>query len=242
MNSDEKEFLLISEAVARLQAGMFGGRIKRPEPVKAAKKIYPGWSIGWELHKKKAAAALDAAIMAGDLIVNVFIPSSTDRMGRPLQVPIGVLERLLKSRGGLPDRPIRLPLTLLRENPVAPELFAALSNSAMFIQEAEFRVWYHRQKRRRRWPSQHESIKPRPGRPSKQTGELITSIRARVAQEEWSAPDGIAKLVRLLATHGAPNRNLVRRAVQRLYEATGDDRYRIVPRKRVRAKTGRSQT
>lgn len=231
---------MISEAVARLEAGMFGGGTKRPEPVEAAKKIYPRDSIGWGLHNKRAAAVLDAAIRAGDLTVNVFTPSSTDRVRRLLQVPLDVLDRLLRVRGGLPDHAIRPPVNL-RYTSVRSELFVALSNSAMFLPQGEFKAWYERKKSRRRWPSQRESKKPRTGRPSKQNDQLLTSIRARVAEQKWSAPDGIAKLVRLLATHGAPNRNLVRRAVQRLYEETGNSRYRIVPRKRVKAKTGRSQ-
>jgi hypothetical protein len=238
----ETEFLLISEAVTCLEAGMFGGAIKRPEPVEAAKKIYPGASIGLGHHKEKAASAVNAAIMAGDLTVHVFTLSSTDRVSRSLQVPLDVLNRLLRVRGGLPDHAIRPPVKLLRDTSVHSELFVALSNSAMFLPQGEFKAWYERQKSRRRWPSQRESKKPPTGRPSKQDDQLLTSIRARVVEEKWSAPDDIAKLVRLLVTHGAPNRNLVRRAVQRLYEETGDNRYRVVPRKRVKTKTGRSQT
>jgi hypothetical protein len=238
----EAEFLLISEAVARLEAGMFGGAIQQPETVKAAKKFYPGASIGLGLHKEKAASVLNAAIVAGDLTVHVFTLSNTDRGSRPLQVPLGVLNRLLKVRGGLPDRAIIPPVNLLRDISVHSELFVALSNSAMFLPQGEFKAWYERHKSRRRWPSQRESKKPRTGRPSKQNDQLLTSIRARVAEKAWSAPDGIAKLVGLLATHGAPNRNLVRRAVQRLSEETGDSQCRIIPRKRAKAKTGWSQT
>jgi hypothetical protein len=238
----ETEFLLISEAVARLEAGMFGGAIQQPEAVKAAKKFYPQASIGLGLHKEKAASVLNAAIMAGDLTVHVFTLSNTDRVSRPLQVPLDVLIRLLRVHGGLPDHAIRPPANLLRNTSIDSEVFVALSSSAMFLQVSEFQAWYQRQKSRRRWPSQRESKKPATGRPSKQDDQLLTSITARVAEEKWSAPDGIAKLVRLLVTHGAPNRNLVRRAVQRLYEETGDNRYRVVPRKRVEAKTGCSQT
>ena len=242
MSAVETEFLLISEAVARLEAGMFNGAIKRPEPVEAIKKICPQLSVGWGLHKEKAALAIHAAIMKGSLGVHVFTRLTAEGTSRTLRVPLDALARLLKVRGALPDHAIRPPAALLRDNFVPAELFAALSSSALFLQAAEFEAWYHQQKRRRRWPSQRESKKPRTGRPPKQTDQLFTSIRARVAEEKWSAPDGIAKLVRLLATHGAPNRNLVRRAVQRLYEETGDNRYRIVPRTRVKAITGRTQT
>jgi hypothetical protein len=247
----EAEFLLISEAVARLEAGMFGGAIRQPEAVKAAKKSNPRASIGLGLHKEKAASVVHEAILKGDLLVHVVTPPTAMETRRPIVVPVDVLQRMPKVRGGLPDHPVRHPVSFLRHHPIASDLFTALSTSALHLQWIEFDAWYKKQKSRRRWPSQTSqamSKKPlrnwkRPsGRPTKQTNELLTSIRARVAEKKWSAPDGIAKLVRLLATHGAPNRNLVRRAVQRLYEETGANEYRIIPRKRVKPKTGRSQT
>lgn len=242
MSAAETEFLLISEAVGRLEAGMFGGAIKRPEPVEAIKRLDPRFSGGLGLRKEKAASAIHAAIIAGDLTVLVFSLSIADRMSRPLRVPLDALNLLLRVNGGLPDHAIRPPASLLRNTSIDSEVFVALSSSAMFLPQGEFKAWYEQQKSRRRWPSQRGSKKTPTGRPSKQNDQLLTSIRARVAEEKWSAPDGIAKLVSLLATHGAPNRNLVRRAVQRLHEETGDNRYRVVPRKRANVTTGRSQT
>jgi hypothetical protein len=242
VSAAENEFLLISEAVTRLEAGMFGGAINRPEPVEAIKKIDPRFSGGLGLRKEKAASAIYAAIIAGDLTVLVFSLSIADRVSRPLQVPLDVLNRLLRVHGGLPDHAIRPPANLLRNTSIDSEVFVALSRSAMFLQVSEFQAWYKRQKGRRRWPSQRESKKPPTGRPSKQDDQLLTSIRARVAEEKWSASDGIAKLVRLLATNGAPNRNLVRRAVQRLHEETGVLAYRVVPRKRAKGKPAGSHT
>ena len=248
MSEVETEFLLISEAVARLEAGMFGGAIRQPEAVKTAKKLYPRASIGLGLHKEKAASVVHEAILKGDLLVHVVTPPTAMEACRPIVVPVDVLQRMPKVRGDLPDHPARHPVSFVRHYPIASDLFTALSASALHLQRTEFDAWYKKQKSRRRWPSQTMSKKPQKnrkqpsGRPTKQTNELLTSIRVRVAEEKWSAPDGIAKLVRLLATHGAPDRNLVRRAVQRLYEETGDNQYRIVPRKRVKAKTGRSQT
>lgn len=236
------EFVLISEAVTRLQAGMFGGAIKRPDPVEAIKKIHPRLSVRSGQQEDKAASAIHGAILKGSLSVHVYTRPTAEGGSHTLQLPIGVLSRLLKVRGGLPDHAIRPPVSLFRDTSVSPELFAALSSSAMYIHRSQFEIWYEKQKSRHKWPSQRASTQPRTGRPSKQTDELLTSIRARVVQKKWSAPDGIAKLVRLLASYGAPNRNLVRRAVQRLYEETGDNRYRVVPRKRVKAKTGCSQT
>jgi hypothetical protein len=229
--------MLISEAVACLEAGMFGGAVKRAAPVAAAKKVYRRASIGLDLHKQKAAEAVDAAVMSGDLSVNVFTPASTNRTGRQLSVPVQVLGLLTRTRGGLPDHAIRVSPALLRDNVVTSELFAALSNSAMYLQRRKFDAWYDEQKSRRRWPSQRTSKKPRSGRPLKQTDELFTSIRARVAEGTWSASDGIAKLAKLLISNGAPKRNSLRRAVDQLYEETGDPQYHVVSRHRTKAIT-----
>jgi hypothetical protein len=218
---------------------MFGGTIKRPEPVEAIKKIHPRLSVGWGPHKEKAASAIHAAILTGSLGVHVYTRPTAEGVSHTLHLPIDVLTRLLKVRGGLPDHAIRPPVSLFRDTCVTPELFVALSNSAMFLQVSEFQAWYQRQKGRRRWPSQRASTKPRTGRPPKQTDELFTSIRARVAENSWSAADGIAKLVKLLVSHGAPRRNTVRRAVDQLYEETGDIRYQIIPRKRTKAKSAK---
>jgi hypothetical protein len=150
-----------------------------------------------------------------------------------------------KVRGGLPDHPVRLSVSVLRTHLVAPDVFAALSKSALYLQRTEFDAWYEKQKRRRRGPSQRTSKKRQkkrkepPGRPTKITNELLTSIKALVAQGKWSAPDGIAKLARLLASNGAPLRNTLRRAVDQLYLEIGDTRYRVVPRKRSKAKSAK---
>jgi hypothetical protein len=228
----ETDFLLISHAVARLEKGVFGGDLKRPKPVEAAKKHYPRASIGWGVHKQAAAAAVDAAISAGDLSVYVFAPSDSGEGGCPLQIPALALGRLTRIRGGLPDHAIRPSVALLRNGLVASQVFAALSNSAMYLQQSEFNAWYERQRNRRRWPSQRKSKRARVGRPSKQTDELLTSIRARVEEGSWCAKYGIAKLAKLLVSRGAPKRNTLRRAVDQLYRETGDTSYKVVPRTR----------
>jgi hypothetical protein len=180
--------------------------------------------------------------MSGELSVHVFIPSSTNRMGRPHRIPLQALGRLSRTRGGLPDHAIRTSVALVRDNVVTSELFAALSKSAMYLQRSEFKAWYIRQKKRCQWPSQRTSKKPRTerkpliGRPSRITDELCTSIKARVEEGSWSAAEGISKLEKLMVSHGAPKRDTLRRTVDRLYEETGDPRYRIIPRKRSKAK------
>jgi hypothetical protein len=242
VNKVETDFMVISEAVACLEAGMFGGAIKRPKLVEAIKKDQPRLSVGFSCHRQTAASAIHDAIVAGDVVVHVFTQPIADGARRPLPVPIDILKRLRKVHGGLPDHAIRLQLNLLRDNAVASELFAALSASALHLRRAEFVAWYEKQKRKRRWLSQAGSREPRIGRPSKQTDKLLTSIEALTSEGTWSARDGIAKLVKLLTSRGAPNRYLVRRAVQRLFEKTGDPDYRIVPRKRAKGKRGSSRT
>jgi hypothetical protein len=242
MSEVEPEFLLISEAVALLEAGMFGGPIKHPKLVEAIKKDQPRLSVGFGCHREIAASAIYDAMVAGDLAVHVFTQPAAGGACRPLHVPIDVLKRLHKVQSGLPDRPIRLPFSLLRNNAVASELFAALSASALHLRRAEYVAWYEKEKSKRRWLSQAGSREPRIGRPSKQTDKLLTSIEALTGEGTWSARDGIARLVRLLTSKGAPNRYLVRRAVQRLFEKTGDPDYRVVPRNRAKGKRGGSHT
>jgi hypothetical protein len=238
----ETEFLLISEAVACLEAGIFGGAIKQPKLLEAIKKDQPRLSVGFGHRTEKAAAAIRGAIVAGDLAVHVFTQPIAGRACRPLHVPIDVLKRLHKVRGRLPDHPIRLPFNLLRDSAVASELFAALSTSALHLKRAEYVAWYEKERRKRRWLSQAGSGEPRIGRPSKQTDELLTSIEALTGEGKWSVRDGIARLVRLLNSNGAPNRYLVRRAVQRLFDRTGDLAYRVVAKNRAKGKRGGSHT
>jgi hypothetical protein len=237
----ETEFLVISKAVARLEAGMFGGPITRPEPVKKLKKKQPRLSVGVEDRRKKAAKAILTVVLKGGLSVFVFDRSIADG-ARPIVVPIDVLRLMPKIRDGLPDRPVRPPFNLMRDRMVEPDLFAALSTSSFHSSRLEFDVWYKREKRKGRWLSQRESGQPRLGRPSKITSELLESITARRAENSWCASYGIAALVRLLVSKGAPNRNLLRRAVQQLFEETGDPAYRVVPRKRAKRESGSSRT
>jgi hypothetical protein len=242
VNDVDTEFLLISEAVTRLEAGMFGGPIKQPKLVEEIKKDQPRLSLGFGCHREIAASAIYDAMVAGDLAVHVFTQPLADGACRPLHVPIDILKRLSKVHGGLPDHATRLPFNLLRDSAVASELFAALSASALHVTRVEFVAWYDKEKRKRRWLSQAGSREPRIGRPSKQTDKLFTSIEALTSEGTWSARYGIAKLVRLLISRGAPNRFLVRRAVQRLFEKTGDPDYRVVPRNRAKGKRGGSHT
>jgi hypothetical protein len=67
----ETEFLLISEAVARLGAGMFGGPITRSEPVKKLKEKQPRLSVGWGAQEEESGACILRAILEGNLSVHL---------------------------------------------------------------------------------------------------------------------------------------------------------------------------
>ena len=224
---------------------MFGGSIKRPEPVPGIEKMGTRYSVGSGARRQKAALAIQKAIMAGALEVNVFASAiGAGGSVRWLRVPVNVLKWLPKVRGSLPDRPVRPPLNLFRDKAIAPDLLAALSFSELHLSRPQYSAWYQREKNKGRWPSQREGKRTRIGSPSKIAPKLLKLIRDSVAEGAWDARNGIAPLVKLLLSKGAPNSNrfLVRRAVQQLFEETGDPAYRIVPRKRAKQKPGFSQT
>lgn len=135
------ELLLISEAVARLEAGMFGNQT---EAVKEAKKHHPRASIGFGPQKEDAAKIIDNALMKDELSVFV-LPDSTEGevRGASLQVPPDVLGKMIRTRGGLPDRVIQSS-RIFAKNSIQPELRAALSvlKSKLYVRYKEFEAWY----------------------------------------------------------------------------------------------------
>lgn len=232
MTAAGPEFLVLSEAVGRLEAGMYGGEIRRPQAVEDAKAHDPDASIGWGPHKQTAAAAIDAALNAGKLSLYVFGALDTE-MASPFQVPRAALVRLLRIRGGLPDHAVRPSINLVRDQLLTVELFNALSTSALFVRRNEFYTWYDNQKKKRRWSSQRMSNKARVGRPSKQN-ELLAPIRARVEEGSWSGREPVAKLVKLLGLDDT-QRYTVKRTVDQIFRDNGDFRYRIIPRRRSKS-------
>jgi len=198
----ETELLLISEAVTRLGAGMFGGDLERPDAVKAAKKTYPHWSIRWGPQKEDAAKRIYEAIMQGKLSVLVLPASTDDETHRThLQVPLCVLKQMIRTRGGLPDQAIQ-PTRIFAKDSIAPELRVALSKSALYVRRREFDAWYDEAQKKRNWPSQRSSCKPRMGRPPRQS-DLHNPIKVLVNEGRWSAEQNfIADLVKLLKSKG----------------------------------------
>ncbi|MET4841931.1 hypothetical protein [Bradyrhizobium japonicum] len=209
----EAELLLISEAVAHLEAGMYGN-FNRAEAVIEARKHFPGASIGFGPQKEHAARIIDRAILKSELSVFV-LPDAIEgeARGAPLQVASDALRKMIRTRGGLPDHAVQ---------PFVKDL----SKSALYLRREEFEAWYQKAKKKRNWPSQRSSCKPRMGRPSKQT-ELLDSIKAIANGGRWSAEQNfIADLVRLLKSKGVTaSRQTVERTVELLYRETGDLRY-----------------
>jgi hypothetical protein len=231
----DTELILISEAVARLEAGMYGV-IERPESVQAAKKTYPGASIGCGPQKEDAAKRICEAIMQGKLSVFV-LPDLAE--GEVLQVPVDLLKQMMKTRGGLPDQAIAAArifanARIFAKEPIAPALFDGLAKSELHIRRKEFEAWYEEARERHNWPSQYKSRKPRKdgsfkpsiGRPSKQN-HLRNPIIALVNEGRWSARQySIADLVRHLKSgRRSASRQTVERTVAQLHRETGDPRY-----------------
>jgi hypothetical protein len=143
---------------------------------------------------------------------------------------------MIRTRRGLPDRIIQ-PKRIFATDSMAPELLAALlSKSRLYVRRKEFKAWYEKARRKRNWPSQRSSSKPRMGRPSRQS-ELSTRIVELAKDEKWFVQQKIADLVRLLKSEGKiATRDTLRRVVDQLHKETGKPCYRRRVRKRFTAK------
>ncbi len=240
----EAELILISEAVARLKDGMYGG-LQEPKPVASIKanikkgldvgEVCP--SIGWQPRNEDATARIYEAILQDKL--SVFVPpvGTEKKDPMPLHVPLDdVLTRMITMRGGLPDYTIE-PRRIFAKTRIAPELLAALSTSPLYLRRKEFEAWYAKASKKRNWPSQRphyltpanlrsRSKKNPIGRPSKQS-DLRGPIAALVSDGQWSAEQNfIACLCKLLKSQGLKaSRQTVERAVEQLHRETGDPRY-----------------
>lgn len=224
----ETELLLISEAVERLKARIYGGR-KEPELIakikKSVKKGEHRPSIGSGSQKEDAAKLIFGAIIEGEVPVYVRPVSTEDKMSL-LQVPLDLLKRMISVRGGFPDHAVH-PRRIFSNNQIVPELLAALSTSALYVDHEKFEAWCKEVRKKRKWPSQRSRSKKNPiGRPLKHSG-LHTSIAELVNAGEWDAKQNfIADLGRLLDSRGLKvSRQTVKRAVIQLHRETLDPRY-----------------
>jgi hypothetical protein len=167
------------------------------------------------------------------LVLPIFlIPDNSAEISGPVVVPLEVLQRLITSRGGLADHPIR---PSLRAAGGDKRLLALLMRGMFAVRRIDFNKWYRSEYAKNRWPSQRSSLKAREGRPRKDRQAIRNAIVALVRDGAWSGKDPITKLHRLLANRGRfnmPSHDSLGRWVKQLHAETGDRGLRRVERVR----------
>jgi hypothetical protein len=225
-------FLRLSDAVNRLAEGMWGG-LPRPVAVETIKRRFKKTSVGFGPRREQAGQRFRAAAMQGRLVVYVVArpqaPSKNCTLPRrspveiePLVVPANVLKRLLTSRGGLPDHPLRPSIKTADGN---DRLFALLTAGFLVVLESDFIVWYRQERAKGKWASQRSRSKIGNGRPTKQTEGIRNAVLALVRDGAWSGKASIATLHRLLVTSGrsnVPSVDTLARLANQLHRETGD--------------------
>jgi hypothetical protein len=116
----------------------------------------------------------------------------------PVVVPVNVVKRLIISRGGLPDHPIRPSIKTTEGNET---LFALLTVGLLVVRASDFDGWYQSERAKGRWPSQRSKSKSN-GRPTKQPDPLRNAVLALIHDHKWSGKDPIAALHRVLVASG----------------------------------------
>ena len=135
-------------------------------------------------------------------------------------VPVSVVNRLLISRGRLPDHAIRPTIKAADGD---EKLFAMLTIGLLVIRKRDFDLWYRSQRAKGKWASQWSRKKTGDGRPTKQTNDLRTAVLALVRGGDWTGKAGIATLRRLLVSRSdVPSRDTLARLVDQLHRETGD--------------------
>ena len=225
MDQPPEDFLRISCAANRLADGMWGG-LRRPDPVAAIKQDQKKLSLGFGPWGEKAGRRLRAAAVRGKLTIYVFAKPeirskdhhltdcSSEKM-EPLVVPVDVVKRLIASRGGLPDHPIRPSIKTAQGN---EKLFALLTVGLLVVRASDFDVWYQSERAKGSWPSQRSKLKIN-GRPTKQTDPLRNAVLALVHDRKWNGKNPISALHRMLVASGhseVPSQDTLARLVDHL--------------------------
>jgi hypothetical protein len=231
MNELPEEFLRISCAVNRLSDGMWGS-LPRPNPVVAIKQDQKKLSLGFGPWGEQAGRCLRAAAVKGKLAVYVLAKSQARSKDtsltecfpekiEPVAVPLSVVERLIVSRGGLSDRPIRPSIKTAEGN---ERLFALLTGGLLVVRASDFDAWYKLERAKGRWPSQRSKLKIN-GRPTKQSAPLRNAVLALVHDNKWSGKDPISALHRMLVASGrsdVPSQDTLARLIDQLHRETGE--------------------
>jgi hypothetical protein len=224
--------LRFSDAANRLAEGMWGG-LRRPAPIVTIKQADRRLSVGFGPWREQARSRLTSAAVQGELVVYVFAKPQVRSKQRalkrrppekiePVVVPVSVLKRLLTSRCGLPDHPIRPSIKTADGN---ERLFALLTGGLLVVRERDFNVWYRSERAKSKWASQRAKSKVGNGRPTLQTEAIRNAVLALVHDGEWTAAAGIMKLHRLLVALGrsdVPSVDTLARLVDQLHRETGE--------------------
>ena len=122
------------------------------------------------------------------------------------------------------------------------KLFGLLKVGVLVMRESEFKHWYRSARARGKWPSQRSKLQAnkRGGRPSKKTQSLQNTILDFVRDATWTAKDGPTKLRRLLIVGGhvaVPSRDTLRRLINDMHAATGQQE--LLLKKRFRRKASK---
>jgi hypothetical protein len=225
-------FLRFSDAISRLDEGMWGG-LRRPAPVRAIKRIQKRASIGFGPWREQAGQHLTAAVKKGRLAVYVFaepqvlfksrvLARRSPKELEPVTVPVSVLARLSTARGSFPDHPIRPSIKTAEGD---EKLLGLLTVGVLVIRASDFEVWYRSERAKGKWPSQRSRLKISGGRPTKQTKPVRNAVIGLVRDRKWSGKVSIAKLRRLLIASSddkVPSPDTLARLVDQLHAETGE--------------------
>jgi hypothetical protein len=200
--------------------------------VRAIKRIEKRASIGFGPWREQAGQRLTAEVKKGRLKVYVsaephapfkcraLTRCSPQRM-KPVTVPVSVLARLITTRGGLPDHPIRPSIKTAEGD---EKLLGLLTVGVLVIRASDFEVWYRSERAKGKWPSQRSRLKICGGRPTKQTEPVRNAVIGLVRDGTWRGNVSIAKLHRLLIASGdneVPSPDSLARLVDQLHAETG---------------------
>lgn len=234
-SSAPEGYLRVSDAVALLAAGMWGG-LPRPAPVQAIKRTFKKLSVGFGPWREKAGRCLRSAAVQGKLPIYVVAerqvapgapaaaPSSSETT-HPKVVSPGVVRQLATTRGSLPDHPIRPSIKTVAGD---MRLLRLLTVGVLLVRASEFRRWYRSERAKGKWRLQRSRSAAAVGRPAKQSDGIRNAIIALVRDGKWSAEAGIAKLHSLLCVSSrsdVPSPDTLARLVDQLHQETGEPEY-----------------
>ncbi len=205
---------------------MWGG-LRRPIPVRDAKRTYEKGSVIFGPWREQAGQRLTAAAIAGDLPVYLFPrsnppPNAPTELLHSIREPVVLSTALLKSlvtaRNTFPDHPIQTK-TSMRIAGDDKKLYWLVKAGIMLLRAQEFDIWYRKERAQGRWPSQNEKV-TKIGRPSIGTQGLKDAIIAALRERKT----GVAELRRRLEVDGrtdVPSPDTLARLVDQLHRETG---------------------